>query len=569
MSIAAQTLRTVLVTVGVCLVCAAGASTCLAQVTGELEKKAGSTIRGVVTYSDTGNPLRDAAIGIVNNETGMYEAGAVTDRRGRFVLKDVAAGRYLIHANAPGLLLPEAYNRNVGPVTTQLRPGSAKDIYTEVVVNGTDSVDVKVQALRGGVITGRVVSEDDQPVPRAEIKLLKRENDKWVPIDFTWRGASADPRLLMTDPSGSYRIAGLYSGDYIVRVSEPTTRFDRTDPADDAYNDGSFMVAYYPAATNIKQAQAVTVVEGSESSGIDIRLPDRVPRTISGTVTFGPNNEPGGFAEIVIERPDESGFRSDFDATIRADDDGKWVMRGIPAGEYDVKFGGSVRVDSPEGGGHIYVAPRKFRVTVSNEDVVLNVRLAVGATVAGTVKFGGPPPEDFYVLTPGLVVAKEGAVFPGNSTDSSARRGYVRDKGTFEIQHLAEGKYWFVLTGFKPDRYYVKSVTRKGVDLAQKPFTLTAGTVFADVVVTLATDVATIEGQLDFKPKTLPGEVIVTLAPANDATRRFSPGLLKAHPDAQGRFVFNCGPGEYLVAVPNGAQRRVTVSAGEKIKIRL
>jgi hypothetical protein len=141
----------------------------------------------------------------------MSQGGVITDRRGQFVLTNMPAGRYLIYAYARGLLVPGNYQRNLGPVTAQLRLSVTKDIFTEVVVNGTDSVDVKVQAVRGGVITGRVVSDDDQPVPKAEIKLLKRENDKWVPVDFTWRGASADPRQLLSDPGGSYRIAGLYA----------------------------------------------------------------------------------------------------------------------------------------------------------------------------------------------------------------------------------------------------------------------------------------------------------------------------------------------------------------------
>ena len=568
MSLTAQILRTILVTVAVCLVFAAGANKATAQVTDEPAKKTGSTIRGIATYADTGNPLRDAAIEILNNETGMSQGGAFTDRRGQFVFKNVPAGRYLIYAYARGLLLPGNYQRNLGPVTAQLQLSVTKDIFTEVVVNGTDSVDVKVQAVRGGVITGRVVSDDDQPVPKAEIKLLKRENDKWMPVDFTWRGASADPRQSLTDPSGSYRIAGLYAGEYIVRVSEPTIRFDRTDPADDAYDDGSLMVAFHPAATNIKQAQAVTVVEGAESSDIDIRLPDRVPRTISGTVTLGPNNEPGGFAEILIERSDEAGFGSVLDVSMRADQEGKWIVRGVPAGEYDVKFGGSVRVGSSENDGHISVATKKVRITVSNEDVVLNVKLAAGATVAGTVRLDGAVPEGAYDLAPGVVPATDAS--PPASNTRASSRGYVRSKGRFEIDRLAEGKYWFVISGFMPDRYYVKSVTRKGVDLAQKPFTLTAGSVFDDVVVTFATDVATIEGELtDFKPRNSSERVIVTLAPANDATRRFSPGVVTAHANFQGKFVFNCGPGEYLVTVLNGNQRRVTVSAGEKIKIRL
>lgn len=76
------------------------------------------------------------------------------------------------------------------------------------------------------------------------------------------------------------------------------------------------------------------------------------------------------------------------------------------------------------------------------------------------------------------------------------------------------------------------------------------------------------------------------LAPANDATRRFSTGLLLLHPDAKGKFTFTCGPGEYFLATFTRAQReklttpitedyfkqdnqkfqRVKVKAGEKLK---
>jgi hypothetical protein len=233
-----------------------------------------------------------------------------------------------------------------------------------------------------------------------------------------------------------------------------------------------------------------------------------------------------------------------------------------------VKFGGSVKLSSSEDAGHIGVATKKVRITVANEDVVLNVKLAAGATVAGTIRVDGAVPEKADDMAPAVVPATDASPPPSDSRNSI--RSYVRSQGRFEIDRLAEGKYWFAISGFMPDRYYVKSVTRKGVDLAQKPFTLTAGSVFDEVVVTFATDVARIEGELtDFKPRKPSERLTVTLAPANDATRRFSPGVVTANADAQGRFAFSCGPGEYLVTVLNGPQRRVTVSAGEKIKIRL
>ena len=593
MSLTAQTIRTIHVAVAVCLVLVAAANEATTQ---EQPEKTGSTIRGVVTYADTGRPLRFAAVLIISNDTGQHLPHTVSNGRGQFVLQGVPAGRYLLFVESPGILIPSGYAMNMGSVTSQLRLNEKRDVFTEVVVNGTDNVEVKVQAVRGGVITGRVVTEDDQPVADADIKLLKRENDNWTPVGFTWDGNGDRDRT--TDPNGVYRIAGLSAGEYMVRVSEPNVGYDDKAHEQDAYSNGSLMVAYYRSATSVKEAQVVSVVEGSESTGIDIRMPDRIPRTLSGTVTLGPNNVPAAFAEVLVESRDELGFQSLLDTTTRADNEGKWVVHGIPAGQYVVRFAGSTRVGSGETGGHIHLAPKRVPVTIANTDVVLNTRVAAAAMVSGRIKIDGPPPESWYELSPRVVPASEGSERPPNNSEVRSRRdyssGYVREAGTFEIRGLPAGKYWFYFLGFRADQYYVKSVTRKGVDITQRPINLEAGTEFHEVLVTFGTDMATIEGELSNaqpkasagEAKTPPGEMVVMLFPANEATRRFSPGLVTTHPDEQGRFVFACGPGEYFVAVLTRSQReklktsitedffnndnqkslRVKVRAGEKLK---
>ena len=326
-------------------------------------------------------------------------------------------------------------------------------------------------------------------------------------------------------------------------------------------------------------------------------MPERIPRTLSGTVTLGPNT-PAAFADVLVESRDELGFQSVLDTTTRTDDEGKWVVRGIPAGQYVVRFSGTSRGVSRETGGYIYLAPKRVPVTIANTDVVLNTRVALAAIVSGRIKIDGPPPESWYELSPRLVPASEGSDRPPNNSDVRARRdfssGYAREKGTFEIRGLPAGKYWFCMSGFRADQYYVKSATRKGVDITQRPINLEAGTEFGEVLVTLGTDMATIEGQLsNAQPKPAagetrmpPGEMVVLLFPANEATRRFSPGLLTTHADEQGRFVFAAGPGEYFIAVLTRSQReklttpitedffnnenqkslRVKVRAGEKLK---
>ena len=588
MSLAPQLTRTLIAAFVACLLIGGMVNRAAAQDAPQVEQQPTSEIHGVVTYADTGRPLRYSYVNLIRNDNGVYQKSEVIDGRGRFVMTGVAAGHYLIHVDAPGILRPGPYEQKMGSVAAQLRVNGTRDLFSEVVVNGTDNVDVKVQAVRGGVITGRVLDEDDQPVGEADVKLLKLENGKWVAVESTWREIRGKP--LQTDLSGVYRIAGLASGEYAVRVSEPDAGSDEIAPGDEAYSNGSQMVVYHPAATTLKEAQTVSVSEGSDTTGIDVRIPDRIPRTISGTLTVGPDKQPARSAEIRIERVDEAGLLVAMEATTRPDLEGKWELRGIPAGEYRITFSGSVRLGSQESGGWYNAAPKEVSFSIANEDVVLNESLSFGATVLGTVKVDGAATDDMDGTFVGVVSAGASTRPPGVDRNSFARNfssGYLRDKGKFRIDGLSAGKYWVVLRGIDSEKYYVKSVTRKGVDLGQKPFTINAGAVFDEVLVTLGIDLATIEGALsETKPKTSPTNAVVILAPANDATRRFSRGLVMSQPDAQGKFSFQCGPGEYFVTALTRAEIeklktpitedyfkqdnqkfvRVKVAAGEKLK---
>lgn len=586
-------LRLILAGLVACLWILASRDHALAQVQDHAAPTAKSVVRGTLTYADTGRPIRNASVNMISDDGRTVRRHAATNGRGQFVIEHVDAGRYLLYVDAPGILRPTHYQRDTGSIIAQLRLNERRELFTEVVVNGTENVEVKVHGVRGGVITGRVVTEDDQPVANADVNLLRRVNDKWIPDASIWKNSPSD-RLKKTDPSGVYRIAGLESGEYIVRVSEPVLSYDRSAHTDDAYSNGSLMVAFYPSATNVKEAQTVSVIEGSESSGIDIRMPERIPRTLSGTVTYGPADQPAGFIGILIERRDEEGFHSVLDTTVRSDEKGEWSVTGIPAGEYVLRFDGTVVVG--EMGGHVYIAPKSVAVTVANDDLVLKTRVEAGAVITGTIKVDGPKPNTFYDFRPAVVLAAEGSTRPPSIQEARSNRGYgigyARDPGTFEIRELSTGKYWFLMSGFRPDEYYVKSIMRRGVDLIKSPIRIVNGSHFDGVVVTLGTDLATIEGQVsDIKPsprntKASASDVVVMLAPANDATRRFSPGLVSLHPDAQGKFVFRCAPGEYFVAVFTRSQlqklttpitedyfrqdnlklQRVKVRAGEQLK---
>ncbi len=566
MSLAAQTLRAITAFLAICLVIFASAGKIAAQE--EQNKPGGSTVRGTVIYSDTGRPLRNAKVALYYNEPLATQLHGITDWRGKFAIEGIPAGRYLLVVDAPGILTPpQGVRTSPRPKIPQLSLSGERDLFTELVVNGTDSVDnVKIHAVRGGVITGRVVTDDDQPLPKAEIKLLRKQGGKWLPVNFTWEVYRIHRKDLRTDPNGVYRIAGLPAGDYLVRASESSLETDGRPVPDDVYKSGSFMMAYHPSATTVEDAQAITVVEGSESTGIDIRLPDRTPYSIAGRVV-GPENQPGIEARIRIERRDELGYvDAEFEVSAYAGMDGSWRIPGVSAGDYVITVFGPIKKEPREEAALLGVAPKRLNIRVAEGDVVVpDIKLGWGATVSGKMTLDGKPFKGSDEFFPRLLWAGGGAFEPQSasnpmsSSDRYSNMGGTRvgEDGSFSIASLAAGKYWFAMSSVTAKKFYLKSLTRKGVDLTQAPIKLKDDTVLDDVVVALGSDFASIEGELTMsegQTKRSLRDAVVVLAPANDATRRIASELHTVQPDVAGKFNFTCAPGEYFVVALTPAQ---------------
>lgn len=565
MSLASQPLRNIIPIFAVCLVILASAGEIAAQ--DEPKKPDGSTVRGTVTYSDTGRPLRNAKVVLVIDGPTATDFNGITDWRGEFVMNNIPAGRHFLLVDAPGILTPQGFRTRQSPIAAQLTLSGERDLFTEIVVNGTDSVDdVKVRAIRGGVITGRVASDDDQPLPNAEIKLLRRENGKWMPVNFTWNVYRIHRKDLRTDPSGVYRIAGLPAGEYLVRASESFLQTDASPVPDDVFKSGMFMMTYYPSATTVEEAQPVTVVEGSESTGVDIRMPDRTPRAIAGKV-FGPENAPGFYARIRIERRDELGhIDTEYDVATYADVEGSWRVPGLPAGHYVLTVFGPVKEKPQEDSAMLAVAPKRLNIRVADGDVIVpDIKLGWGATVSGKMTLDGKPFKASEEFFPRLLWVGDGAFGTRSTSDpmSSVERysnmggTKITDDGSFSITSLAAGKYRFAMSSVTGKKFYLKSVTRKGVDLTQAPVRLKDDTVLEDVVVALASDFASIEGELmlsEGQSKRSLHDAVLVLAPANDATKKIESEIYSTQADVAGRFNFTVAPGEYFLVALTWSQ---------------
>ena len=64
-----------------------------------VDKPPGSTVSGIVVYSDTGHPVRHARVSILSEER-QWRSEARSDLRGRFEFEAVIAGKYLVMVEA-------------------------------------------------------------------------------------------------------------------------------------------------------------------------------------------------------------------------------------------------------------------------------------------------------------------------------------------------------------------------------------------------------------------------------------------------------------------------------------
>lgn len=214
--------------------------------------------------------------------------------------------------------------------------------------------------IRGGVLTGVVVDDLGEPLPRSQVRLIS-------PREFQSGAVQAQDG---TDDRGMFRIAGIAPGSYVVRVETP-----------------------YRSATDVRwEAPDVEVeIEPGQETVLRLTL-DRVePRAfrVAGTVS-GVDLPKGRTTAALIAGGLSSRRMRGGQNTTRVHPDGSFEFEALPAGEYFFHY--TVRGRSRMGRN---VSVGSLRVEADLD----GVRLSPGATVSVSGRLelegdwrAGPPP---------------------------------------------------------------------------------------------------------------------------------------------------------------------------------
>ncbi|PYT54241.1 MAG: hypothetical protein DMG43_06945 [Acidobacteria bacterium] len=120
------------------------------------------SVSGMVVKLAGSEPLKNATVQLQNPQDLAHTISVVTDAGGRFELKGIDAGRYRLKVSRTGF------------VTQEYGQKSPNDPGTEIRLSpGQNSRGLLFRMIPWGVIAGRVLNEDGDPLAWAQVSALR------------------------------------------------------------------------------------------------------------------------------------------------------------------------------------------------------------------------------------------------------------------------------------------------------------------------------------------------------------------------------------------------------------
>jgi uncharacterized protein (DUF2141 family) len=471
-------------------------------------------VEGVVINGQTGEPLRKVEVQLASHDGGRPEGdetsfSVTTLEDGKFAFAQLPPGRYAVGVRKNG------FTRQGSGWTNAVTP----QLPSVQIGRGQSITGMTIRMLPHGVITGRVLDEDGDPVQRIAVSAYR----------YTYQGgrkALSNISSGATNDLGEYRIYGLTPGTYYLSA----VPFDAYMPQRRGKGE-TYAPTYYPGAESVEAATPVAVGPGTQAPNMDIRLRRARLYTIAGIVTDAATGKPANRASVQVialgAQGDSSSGNRGGGAMVR---EGQFNVRGLTPGAYLLRA-------QLQGG----AAVGTTRVDIHSEDLTgVQITAQPNATLQGVVKYEGEAPTGVqsYVRISLEPFAQAWATgMAGGSTKDAT--------GTFTIANVAAERYRVRLSGL-PQGYYVKNILLGNQDIRATGLDFSAGAASAgELTITLASPAGSIEGSVkDAKDAPAANTTVVLirreeLAGLTDQIRTTTTG-------PQGEYQFaNLAPGDY------------------------
>jgi hypothetical protein len=499
------------------------------------ESRSGS-IKGRVV-NENGQPLANANVFVRSFGSQVQGRMTTADGEGNFQVSGLDAMAYLVSAT-------------VAAYTAMPRdPDSPQSAYTRV------GESVRLELIKGGVITGLVTTSDDEPVVSVMVRAyLIRDSQGQVPPN------GMQFRPVTTDDRGVYRIYGLAPGTYIVLAGGSGAGFQ--DFNMNAYEADT--PTYAPSSPRDTAAE-INVRAGEETAGVDIRYRGEPGHVVSGTTRGAVASVDSSFfmrltpvssiaAQVSISSFQPPGGRG-------------FAFFGVADGDYDL----IAQIFFP--GGDVNLSePRRIKVRGADITGIELITKPLG-TVLGHIALVESKTPDCKGKRRPLFAETVVSAWHNEKAATKDQPQFVRglgaptlpDKeGNFTLRNLAPGQYRFSTRSFAK-YWYLQSIslqpavapgakvatTSRAVDAARNWTEVKLGERVSALIPTLVEGAASFHGQIKLvEEQKLPSRLFVYLVPAEREKAEDVLRFFVSQVSADGAFaVNNLAPGRYWAVV--------------------
>jgi Carboxypeptidase regulatory-like domain len=444
--------------------------------------KPGSTYRivGVAISAQTGAPLSQARIFLINTKNPRQSASLLTGEDGRFEFTGIPPGKYSLQGVRRGYL-PAAYEQH--------------EQYSTAIVTGAgiDTENLRLRLVPMAGLSGSVLDENGEPVRNAQVHLYEESHR-----GGTTRVGSRS--VTGTDDQGTFEFAPLAPGKYFVSATaspwyaiQATAPEARTSSDVDSSLDAAYPMTFYGGSTSSDGAEPITVQAG-EHAQAEIRL--TAVQAVHLMFHSPPNPEHGYRMPTLQQRVFDSLEFLPVN-TISSGSPGTFEMTGVAPGRYTVRAPANAEGQTQEG---------EMEVKQDGQDLGETRGEPLGQ-VKLQVMFPADEPQP-----------KQLSIGLQDEKNRTVAVSFVDADGKASFDNLRSGRY--SLRVLSQDR--VHSVTRMtSSDISQAPNTQLSGAQFMlkagesqEWTIALASGKTTVEGFVKRDGKPASG-IMVVLIPKN------------------------------------------------------
>jgi hypothetical protein len=269
-----------------------------------------AAIRGRVVDAATGRPLSRVEIRAGSNAGQANGRFVMTDGEGRYEMKGLLAGVYTIIAAKPNYVRTSWGERRVEGPGTPIALAAGQEL---------DQTDLRL--VRAGVITGRILDEDGDPVTGVQVTPMRYQYQQGS------RRLTPAGRSGQTNDIGEYRIYGLSPGQYYVSATLSTISM----PDQDTTDRSGYASTLFPGTANVAEAQRLTIAAGT-MSGINLMLLPIHTARVSG-LALDAQGRPLAYAWVRAMQ--DLGFSGSGLLSAQTRSDGTFAVNGLAPGEYN------------------------------------------------------------------------------------------------------------------------------------------------------------------------------------------------------------------------------------------